>query len=63
MQSQQVKIDALKRELNVLRQLNGQSVKMPFNTNTTSTSGSGYFYNTTIDFTKPKKKNWWKRNK
>ena len=40
-----------------------ESATLPKPTNTTGTSGSGYFYNTTIDFTKPKNKNRWFWNK
>lgn len=40
-----------------------ESATLPKSPNTTGTSGSGYFYNTTIDFTKPKNKNRWFWNK
>jgi len=34
-----------------------ESATLPKSPNTTGTSGAGYFYNTTVDFTKPKNKN------
>jgi len=33
-----------------------ESATLPKSPNTTGTSGAGYFYNTTVDFTKPKNK-------
>jgi len=40
-----------------------ESATLPKSPNTTGTSGLGYIYNTTIDFTKPKNKNRWFWNK
>ena len=77
-EDQKLQLEAAKRDLNLLRQYNIGKKSADFDnykvkqivmkssvppSNTTSTSGSGYFYNTTFDFTKPKKKTWWKRNK
>jgi hypothetical protein len=76
-EDQKLQLEAAKRDLNLLRQYNIGKKSADFDnykakqivmkssvppSNTTSTSGSGYSYNTTFDFTQPKKKKRWRRS-